>query len=79
MAKVSTLSELKAKAVEKRILRQDQADAMPREKALELIFAAGLSTAQVISDQFGPRSRHGCRPQQHHGTGWHSYGALRRG
>jgi two-component system chemotaxis sensor kinase CheA len=44
---------LKAKAVEKGILRQEQADTMPREKALELIFAAGLSTAKAVSDLSG--------------------------
>ena len=47
------VARLKAKAVEKGILRQEQADDMPREKALELIFAAGLSTAKVVSDISG--------------------------
>jgi two-component system chemotaxis sensor kinase CheA len=47
------VSRLRAKAVEKGILRQEQADAMPREKALELIFAAGLSTAKSVSDLSG--------------------------
>ncbi|MEI8371708.1 MAG: Hpt domain-containing protein [Planctomycetota bacterium] len=47
------VAHLKAKAVEKGVLRQDQADTMPREKALELIFAAGLSTAKVVSDISG--------------------------
>ncbi len=44
---------LKAKAVEKGILRQEQADSISHEKALELIFAAGLSTAKVVSDISG--------------------------
>ena len=44
---------LKAKAVEKGILRQEQADTMTREKALELIFAPGLSTAKAVSDLSG--------------------------
>jgi two-component system chemotaxis sensor kinase CheA len=47
------VERLKAKAVEKGLLRQEQASAMPREKALELIFAAGLSTAKVVSDISG--------------------------
>ena len=47
------VKRLKAKAVEKGLLGQKQADAMPREKALELIFAAGLSTAKVVSDISG--------------------------
>jgi two-component system chemotaxis sensor kinase CheA len=47
------VAQLKAKAVEKGILRQEQADAMSRENALELIFAAGLSTAKVVSDISG--------------------------
>jgi two-component system, chemotaxis family, sensor kinase CheA len=47
------VARLKAKAVEKGMLRQDQADAMPRERALELIFAAGLSTAKAVTDLSG--------------------------
>lgn len=47
------VARLKAKAVEKGVLRQEQADVIPREKALELIFAAGLSTAKVVSDISG--------------------------
>ena len=47
------VARLMAKAVEKGILRQEQADAMSRQQALELIFAAGLSTAKVVSDISG--------------------------
>ena len=47
------VARLKAKAVEKGILRQEQADALPRERVLELIFAAGLSTAKAVSDISG--------------------------
>jgi two-component system chemotaxis sensor kinase CheA len=47
------VARLKAKAVERGILRPEQVDDLSREKALELIFAAGLSTAQVVSDISG--------------------------
>jgi two-component system chemotaxis sensor kinase CheA len=47
------VARLKAKAVEKGILSQEQAAALSREKALELIFAAGLSTAKAVSDLSG--------------------------
>lgn len=44
---------LKAKAVSSGLLTPDQAAALSRPQALELIFAAGLSTAQVVSDLSG--------------------------
>lgn len=44
---------LKAKAVEKRLLTPAQAAAMSRQEALQLVFAPGLSTAEVVSDLSG--------------------------
>ncbi len=47
------VERLKAKAVQNGLLTQEQADAMRREEALNLIFAAGLSTAQKVTDVSG--------------------------
>jgi two-component system chemotaxis sensor kinase CheA len=44
---------LKEKAVARGLLTAEQAAALPREAALELIFAPGLSTAAVVSDLSG--------------------------
>ncbi|MBL8826114.1 MAG: chemotaxis protein CheA [Planctomycetaceae bacterium] len=45
--------KVKKKAVERGIITQAQADAMPHEQAVELIFAAGLSTAEKLSEVSG--------------------------
>ncbi|MCD6365755.1 MAG: Hpt domain-containing protein, partial [Planctomycetes bacterium] len=47
------VERLKAKAVEKAVITQDEANKMPRQEALDLIFAAGLSTADKVSDISG--------------------------
>jgi len=47
------VARLKARAVEKGLITAEQAEQMPRKAALELIFAAGLSTATVVSDISG--------------------------
>jgi len=44
---------LKAKAVEKGLIGASQAAAMSRQEALQLVFAAGLSTAAAVSDLSG--------------------------
>lgn len=44
---------LKAKAVEKGLIAPAQAAAMSRHEALQLVFAAGLSTAPAVSDLSG--------------------------
>jgi len=44
---------IRAKAVEKGLLSQDRADAMPDEEVIELIFAPGFSTAAVVTDISG--------------------------
>ncbi|MBP3956724.1 chemotaxis protein CheA [Gemmata sp. G18] len=44
---------LKAKAVSTGVITAEQAAVMTREESLQLIFAAGLSTAQVVSDLSG--------------------------
>ncbi len=44
---------LKAKSVEKGTITQEEADTMSRQEALDLIFAAGLSTAEKVSDISG--------------------------
>jgi two-component system chemotaxis sensor kinase CheA len=44
---------VKKKAVERGIITQAQADAMPHDEAVELIFAAGLSTAEKLSEVSG--------------------------
>ncbi len=44
---------LKAKAVEKGLITPAQAAAMSRDEALQLVFAAGLSTAPAVSDLSG--------------------------
>lgn len=41
--------KLKAKALEKGIITQEQAEQMSRRDALQLVFAAGFSTASVVS------------------------------
>jgi two-component system chemotaxis sensor kinase CheA len=44
---------IRAKAVEKGLLTQDRADAMPDEEVIELIFAPGFSTAAKVTDISG--------------------------
>jgi two-component system chemotaxis sensor kinase CheA len=44
---------IRAKAVEKGLLTQDRADAMPDDEVIELIFAPGFSTAAVVTDISG--------------------------
>jgi two-component system chemotaxis sensor kinase CheA len=44
---------IRAKAVEKGLMTQDRADAMPDEEMVELIFAPGFSTAAVVTDISG--------------------------
>ena len=44
---------IRAKAVEKGLMSQDKADAMPDEEVIELIFAPGFSTAAVVTDISG--------------------------
>ena len=44
---------VKAKAVEKGQITQEQADAMSEKDAIELLFGAGFSTAKVVSDVSG--------------------------
>jgi len=44
---------IRAKAVEKGVLTQERADAMPDEEVIELIFAPGFSTAAVVTDISG--------------------------
>jgi len=47
------VDKVKAKAVANGVITQAEADALPHEKALELVFAAGLSTAEKVSDISG--------------------------
>jgi two-component system chemotaxis sensor kinase CheA len=44
---------IRAKAVEKGLMTQDRADAMPDEEVIELIFAPGFSTAAKVTDISG--------------------------
>jgi two-component system chemotaxis sensor kinase CheA len=44
---------IRAKAVEKGLLTQDRAEAMPDEEVIELIFAPGFSTAAKVTDISG--------------------------
>jgi two-component system chemotaxis sensor kinase CheA len=44
---------IRAKAVEKGLMSQDRADAMPDEEVVELIFAPGFSTAAIVTDISG--------------------------
>ncbi len=46
-------ARVKRKAVEKGVISEEQAQAMTDEAAVQLIFAAGFSTAEVISDVSG--------------------------
>lgn len=45
--------KVKKKAIEKGILEKEQADALSKEEALNLIFATGFSTADKVSDLSG--------------------------
>jgi len=45
--------KVKAKAVEKGQITQEQADAMSEKEAVDLLFGAGFSTAKVVSDVSG--------------------------
>jgi len=47
------VERVKAKAVEKGLISQAEADAMEKDEAIDLIFRSGLSTAKVISDVSG--------------------------
>jgi two-component system chemotaxis sensor kinase CheA len=44
---------IRAKAVEKGLMNQERADAMPDEEVIELIFAPGFSTAAKVTDISG--------------------------
>ena len=44
---------IKAKAVERGLITENQAKDMPHEEAVELLFGAGFSTAEVVSDVSG--------------------------
>ena len=44
---------IRAKAIEKGVLTQDRADAMPDDEVIELIFAPGFSTAATVTDISG--------------------------
>ena len=44
---------IRAKAVEKGLMTQDRAEAMPDEEVIELIFAPGFSTAAKVTDISG--------------------------
>ena len=44
---------VKAKAIEKGQITQEQADAMSEKEAVDLLFGAGFSTAKVVSDVSG--------------------------
>ena len=44
---------IRAKAVEKGLMTQDRADAMPDDEVIELIFAPGFSTAAKVTDISG--------------------------
>ncbi|WLT30727.1 chemotaxis protein CheA [Geothrix sp. PMB-07] len=44
---------IRAKAVEKGLMSQDRADAMPDDEVIELIFAPGFSTAAKVTDISG--------------------------
>lgn len=47
------VDRLKAKALENGVITRQQAESMPREEAINLIFAAGLSTAKQVTDISG--------------------------
>lgn len=47
------VERVKAKAVERNILSKAEADALPDNEAVDLIFLSGLSTAKTISDVSG--------------------------
>ncbi|KPL84148.1 hypothetical protein SE15_02975 [Thermanaerothrix daxensis] len=47
------VERLKAAAVQKGLLRESEAATLPREKAIELIFASGLSTAKQVTEISG--------------------------
>lgn len=44
---------IKAKAVERGLITENQAKDMPHDEAVELLFGAGFSTAEVVSDVSG--------------------------
>jgi two-component system chemotaxis sensor kinase CheA len=56
---------LKAKAIEKGILTNEQAGRLSDSEALQLIFAAGLLHGCDSERHFRPGSRHGCRQDEH--------------
>lgn len=47
------VDRIKEKAVENGMMSQDEADALPDKEVFKLIFAAGFSTAKVVSDVSG--------------------------
>lgn len=47
------VERLKAAAIRKGLLRESEAATLPREKAIELIFASGLSTAKQVTEISG--------------------------
>lgn len=47
------VERLKSAAVQKGLLRESEAVALPREKAIDLIFASGLSTAKQVTEISG--------------------------
>lgn len=47
------LPKIKAKAIERGLITQEDANALPKEEAIDLLFRPGFSTADVISDVSG--------------------------
>ncbi|OHW62779.1 chemotaxis protein CheA [Andreesenia angusta] len=47
------LPKIKAKAVERGVITQEEANTLPKEDAIDLLFRPGFSTADVISDVSG--------------------------
>jgi two-component system chemotaxis sensor kinase CheA len=62
-------AEVRRKAGERGLRPPDELAALSDEQALELIFAAGFSTASEVSDYFGARGRDGHRAR-HDRTDW---------
>ena len=63
------LERVRAKAVERGLLSREQAAQLPAPQVRALIFEAGFSTSELVSDVSGARGRHGYGQPDGFGTG----------
>jgi two-component system, chemotaxis family, sensor kinase CheA len=59
------VARVKLKALEKGLIRPEQAERMSEHEAMHLIFLPGFSTARTVTNVSGPRRGARCGPLQY--------------